>query len=336
MTRLLNEKMIRELLTVKEINEIVDQTFKYFGEDKVINPPKVNLDLGETGNYPYYEGFMNAMPAYIGGDSNVAGLKWVGGFAGERKKANLPYITAMILLVNPQVGNFEAVLEGSYISNMRTGSQTAVALKYLHPKKEITIGMYGAGLQARTQIETISEWFDITRLVVWNHRSVTAEAFAQEMKQYVKGEIIVADPAKPQEAANNDALITVTPAQEPFLTKEMIKPGTIVFPMGSFQEVSDDLILAADKIIVDHTEQALHRGALKSLNSQGIITEEHITTTIGELAVGKADVGDLSNVITLCIPIGTGAVDVAVAARAYEKAVEQGIGETFTFFDNSF
>ncbi len=192
MTRLLNEKMIRELLTVKEINEIVDKTFKDFGDGKVINPPKVNLDLGETGNYPYYEGFMNAMPAYIGGNLDIAGLKWVGGFAGERKKADLPYITAMILLVNPHLGSFEAVLEGSYISNMRTGSQTAVALKYLHPKKEITIGLYGAGLQARTQIETISEWFDITRLVVWNHRQVTAEAFAEEMKQYVIGEIIVA------------------------------------------------------------------------------------------------------------------------------------------------
>lgn len=336
MTRLLNEKMIRELLTVKEINEIVDQTFKDFGNEIVINPPKVNLDLGETGNYPYYEGFMNAMPAYIGGDSDIAGLKWVGGFAGERKKANLPYITAMILLVNPQVGNFEAVLEGSYISNMRTGSQTAVALKYLHPKKEITIGMYGAGLQARTQIQTISEWFDITRLVVWNHRRVTAETFAEEMKAYVSGEIIIADPAKPEEAADNDALITVTPAQEAFLTKEMVKPGTIVFPMGSFQEVSDDLILAADKIIVDHAEQALHRGALKSLNSEGIITEANITTTIGELAVGKSKLGDLSNEITICIPIGTGALDVAVAAHAYKKAVEQGIGEHFTFFDNSF
>ncbi len=336
MTRLLNEKMIRELLTVKEINEIVDKTFKDFGEGKVINPPKVNLDLGETGNYPYYEGFMNAMPAYIGGNLDIAGLKWVGGFAGERKKADLPYITAMILLVNPHLGTFEAVLEGSYISNMRTGSQTAVALKYLHPKKEITIGLYGAGLQARTQIETISEWFDITRLVVWNHRRVTAEAFAVEMKQFVTGEIIIADPEKPEEAAANDALITVTPAQKPFLTKEMVKPGTIVFPMGSFQEITDDLILAADKIVVDHTEQALHRGALKSLNDEGIITEKNITTTIGELAAGKTTIGDISNDITICIPIGTGAVDVAVAARAYEKALEQGIGESFTFFDNSF
>lgn len=336
MTRLLNEKMIRELLTVKEINEIVDQTFKDFGENQVINPSKVNLDLGETGNYPHYEGFMNAMPAYIGGNLDVAGLKWVGGFAGERKKANLPYITAMILLVDPQVGHFEAVLEGSYISNMRTGSQTAVALKYLHPKKEITLGLYGAGIQARTQIQTISEWFDITRLVVWNHRRSTAETFAQEMKQYVTGEIIIADPAKPEDAANNDALITVTPAQKAFLTKEMVKPGTIVFPMGSFQEISDDLILAADKIIVDHAEQALHRGALKSLNSQGVITEANITTTIGELAAGKTTAGDLSSGITLCIPIGTGALDVAVAARAYQKAVEQGIGESFTFFDNSF
>ncbi|XJS11661.1 ornithine cyclodeaminase family protein [Aerococcaceae bacterium WGS1372] len=330
MTLLLNEQQIENLITVSDINDIVDKTFIDFGEDKVVNPTKVSLDLGETGNWPDYEGFMNAMPAYVNW-LDVAGLKWVGGFAGKRKEANLPYITALIQLIDPKLGTFTAVMDGSYISNMRTGSQAAVALKYLGKKDSVTIGMYGAGLQARKAVMCIADLFNIERLVVWNHRRVTAEKFKTDMEEYVKGEIILADPDHPEQAADNDALFTFTPAQEPFLTRKMIKSGTIVFPMGSFVEITEDIILEADKIIVDHIDQALHRGVLKPLTKKGKISEENIYCTMGELAANKVKLTDISKEIIVCIPIGTGALDVAVAEVVRRRALDKGVGSHFDF-----
>ena len=76
-TLLINQSTIKELLDIADFNNLVHQTFQGLGDGTVINPTKLTLDLGETGGYPPYEGFMNAMPAYIG-SQDIAGLKWVG------------------------------------------------------------------------------------------------------------------------------------------------------------------------------------------------------------------------------------------------------------------
>jgi ornithine cyclodeaminase/alanine dehydrogenase len=327
-TVLLSQQDIKQVITMKDVVEICDKTFKGFGEGTTINPTKVGLDLGETASYPAYEGFMNAMPAYVGW-LDSAGIKWAGGFLGERKKKGLPYITSLTLLIDPHMGNFKAVMDGAMITNMRTGAQTAVSLKYLFQKKAINIGLYGAGMQGHTQTMAISELFDIDGLTVYDVNREAAEKFMKDMKNYVKGEIKIA--SVPEEAADADAVICVTQSKDKFVKDEWIKPGTVVFPMGSYQECEDEYILNADKIIVDHIGQCLHRGALKGLSEKGKITEKNIYCTIGELAAGKKTSPDLTKERVLCIPIGTGAMDVAVATVVLERAKEKGLGSTFSF-----
>lgn len=327
-TLLINNSTIQELMPISEINQIVDQTFQGLADHSIVNPSKVSLDLGETGNYPYYEGFMNAMPAYLGKE-DVAGLKWVGGFLGERKEAGLPYITAMTTLLNPHLGTFLAVMDGAYISNMRTGAQAAIAIEYLFRKPSITIGLFGAGMQARTTIMAIADRMNIDKLIVWNHRKITADKFKAEMEDFVTGDLIVTE--NPEEACKADVLITLTPAQTPLFQADWVEPGTVIFPMGSFQEIPDNIILQADKIIVDHVDQALNRGALKKLHKEGKVTESHIDSTIGDHAHSQTGLTNLENEIVICIPIGTGAMDVAVANAVYHKALEQGKGSRFNF-----
>lgn len=327
-TILLSQVQIKSLVSMKEVVDICDKTFQGYGEGTTINPTKVNLDLGEISPYPPYQGFMNAMPAYVGW-LDVAGIKWAGGNLGKRRELGLPYITSMILLIDPEIGNFTAAMDGAYITNLRTGAQTTVALKYMLEKKSIKIGLYGAGMQGHTQTLAISELFDIEELTIYDVYKEAAMKFAEDMKDVVKGKIIVAD--KPEEAAVGDAIICVTQSKEKFLKNEWIKPGTIVFPMGSYQECDDDFILSADKIVVDHIGQCLHRGALAELNHQGKVTEEHKYTTIGELAYGSKVHKIQPDERILCIPIGTGAMDIAVAGVVYNKAVEKGIGSTFDF-----
>lgn len=332
-TLLLSKEQVESLITMKEIVEICEKTFIGFGEGTVINPTKVNLDLGETSEYPPYKGFMNAMPAYVGW-SDTAGIKWAGGNLGERKRLGLPYVTSLIMLIDPKVGNFTSVMDGAYITNMRTGAQTAVALKYIFnkgssSKKSIKIGLYGAGMQGHTQTMAISELFDIEELRLYDVSRDAAEKYKENMKDVVKGKIHICD--NPQEAAFGDAIITVTQSKDKFLLDEWVKPGTVVFPMGSYQECDDKMILNAKEIVVDHLGQALHRGALLSLNEQGKITEDDIFGTIGELAAGKISIEDYSDGKIVCIPIGTGAMDIAVASEVYKKAKEKGLGGSYSF-----
>ena len=326
-TTLLSKSDIEQVMTVKEVVEIVDKTYKGFGEGKVINPTKVGLDLGETAKWPPYKGFMNAMPAYVGW-LDSAGIKWAGGFL-DNVKIGLPYISGMILLINPKTGQFKAVMDGAEITNMRTGAQAAVTLKYLHDKKSIRLGLYGAGMQGHYQTMAISQLFDIEILKVYDIKREASEKFVEDMKNTVTGDIVIVD--SPKEAADSDAVVCVTQSKDKFVNNSWVKPGTTLFAMGSYQECDDDFILSADKIIVDHIGQCLHRGALKELNERGKITEKNIYATIGEIAAGKKKGRTSKNERLLCIPIGTGALDIAVATIVYQRALERGIGGKFNF-----
>ena len=328
-TRLLSQEEVKKLISMKEVIDAAEKTFRGMGEETVVNPTKVGLDLGETAEFPPYEGFMNAMPAYIGW-LDSAGIKWAGGFLGERKKMGLPYITSMILLIDPKIGNFRAVMDGAYITNMRTGAQTAVALKYLHPEKTLKLGLFGAGMQGHTQTMAIAELFHIDEVHVYDISPEASRKYAEDMKDTVQGKIVIAK--TPEEAATSaDVVVCVTQSKDKYVKDAWIKPGGILFPMGSYQECEDAYILNADRIIVDHVGQCLHRGALKELSEAGRITEKSIYATIGEIVAGKKKGPGSSSERTLCIPIGTGAMDIAVASIALKKAEEKGIGGFYEF-----
>lgn len=329
-TMLLSQKEIESMISMKDVVECVDKTFRGMGEGTVVNPTKVNLDLGEAASFPAYNGFMNAMPAYIGW-SDTAGIKWAGGFLGERKKLGLPYVTSLILLIDPRLGHFRAVMDGAYITNMRTGAQTAVALKYMYKKgKSLRLGLYGAGMQGHTQTMAISELFDIAEVRVYDIDPKASERYAKDMAATVKGTIHIAK--TPEEAADADVCVCVTQAKDEFFRYEWFRPGMLLFPMGSYQECTDECILKADAIVVDHIGQTLHRGALGKLGGQGAVTEKSIYATIGEIAAGKVKAPDAGKRI-LCVPIGTGAMDIGVASLAWQRATAKKLGGTYSFVE---
>ncbi|MBP1777620.1 MAG: putative ornithine cyclodeaminase, mu-crystallin, partial [candidate division NC10 bacterium] len=257
-----------------------------------------------------------------------AGIKWAGGFL-DNYKIGLPYISSLIMLIDPQNGRFRAVVDGALITNLRTGAQSAVALKYLHPEKRLRLGLFGAGAQGRTQTRAAAELFDIESLKVYDIRREAAEAFAREMRPVVKGMLTVVD--TPEQVADAEAIICVTQSKDKFVKESWLKPGMILFPMGSYQECEDACILKADKIVVDHIGQCLHRGALKELTEAGKISERNIYSTIGEIVAGKKPARSAASDRILCIPIGTGAMDITVATLAYQRAQEKGLGGRFAF-----
>ncbi|MDY4033095.1 MAG: ornithine cyclodeaminase family protein [Pyramidobacter sp.] len=332
-TLLLSQKEAMSLITMKDVVEIVEKNFRGMGEGNVINPTKVNLDLGETNPYPPYAGYMNAMPAYIGWE-NVAGIKWAGGALGKRKALGLPYISSMMFLVDPVTLQFKSVMDSAMITNYRTGAQSAVAMKYLTKKRDITFGLYGAGMQARTQVMAFAEIFTLNKIKVYDVYTPAAEKFKKDVAQYVKNGNIEICSAPRDVVEDCDAIVAVTQAQKPIVEDHWIRSKQVFFPMGSWQECTDEFILNADKIVVDHIGQCLHRGALRHVVSEGKFSEKDIYCTIGELVAGKkklAYVEDRPAERTICIPIGTGAQDVAVGGVIYQRAIAKGVGSSFQF-----
>ncbi|KAA9218457.1 MULTISPECIES: ornithine cyclodeaminase family protein [Aerococcus] len=329
-TRLLDQETIKKMLTMDKVNEIVEKTFQEVGERRVKNPTKVTLDLGNNSDWPEYEGYMNAMPAYIGG-LDVAGLKWVGGFDGKRKEAGYPYINGLILLIDPQLGTFKAVMDGTLITNLRTGAQTAVAIKYLGFEKgaDLNLALFGTGMQASMQLHAIADWFNIKHVNLWHYHDKGVKEFIAEHEDLVDGDIDYVTDVK--EACDADIVITATKSQEALLDYQDVSGDTVIIPIGSGHEIGNHLINYSDHIVVDHIGQALHRGALADAATKSIIDEDDIDATIGQLASGRLTLPGLRKGTTICVPIGIGALDIAIAGQLAKEAEAENIGSTFSF-----
>jgi len=329
-TRLLSKKQIKGMLTMKEVVDICDKTFAGQGEGTVHCPTKVHTDFLDLARNNEVYGGTNSMPAYIGWQ-DVAGCKFIGGSTARHQKG-LPYLYACQFLLEPRDGEFLAVMDAEYITQLRTGAQTGVALRHMIGEgKKVRMGLYGCGSQGYTQVEAVAAVAEITELRLYDIFKPAAEKLAAAMKGFVSGKTIVCD--DPKDASDADVIVLVTVAETPIVKNEWVKPGTILFPLGSYQELEEDLVMNADKIIVDHVGQTLGRGCLKLVSAKGKITEKDLYATIGQLACGKKAVGDISKERVVCVAIGTGMLDIAVGYAFYQKAVEKNIGGFFDFIN---
>ena len=327
-TLLITQEQVKSLLDMPSAIRIVEEVYRSHGRAKVLMPPKITLDLGEGRPWPPYKGYMNAMPAYLG-DADIAGIKWAGGFQ-ENWKTGLPFITAMILLINPKNGVFVAVMDGAHITALRTGAASAVCAKYLARKESSVVGIIGAGVQGRTHLRALHHLFKLKDVRVIDIKEGAAEAYAREMKVET-GLNISAKKSYREVVEGADIICTVTTADEPMVRKEWLKKGSLVISAGSYQELDPKVVLSADKIVVDSWAQTSHRGELARLVEAGKLGEKNIHAEIGEILAGKKKGREREDEDILAIPIGLGSLDIGCAFEVYQKALERKVGTPFSF-----
>jgi ornithine cyclodeaminase/alanine dehydrogenase len=327
-TLLISQKEIARLVTMRDVLGFVEETLKELGEGKIIMPPKLSLNLGEDGKWPNYNGYMNAMPAYLG-TLDVAGIKWAGGF-WDNSKVGLPSISGMILLIDPRTGVFRSVMDGAYITALRTAATTAVGAKYLANNSSKTVGIFGAGTQSGFQLRALSEVFGLEEVRIFDIRKEAALKLVNDLQRETKAKLVAVD--KPKEAAAGcDIVVTVTNAKDPFLKGEWIEEGAMVATLGSYQEACEEVATGANKIVVDDMEQAIHRGNLEPLFRQGLLNGDRIHAEIGEVVAGKKKGRENTEEIILFCPIGMGALDIATAHHVAILAERQNLGLWFSF-----
>ncbi len=327
-TLLLSQSQIDALLDLPSVLKVTEQIYRAHGEGRVVLPPKLTLDLGESAPWPPYRAFMNAMPAYLG-DADVAGIKWVGGFQGNPANG-LPYITGLIVLADPRNGKFIAVMDGAHITSLRTGAASAIFAKYLARKGASVLAIIGAGTQGRMHLRAMSQCFNFTEVRVADINAAHLQNFCGTMAAEVPVNL---RPAKtPEEAVRGaDIICTVTAASEPLVRKEWLKPGSLVIGAGSYQELEDSVILSADKIVVDNWAQASHRGALAGLAAAGKLSRENLYSDIFEIVVGRKPGRANDDEHIVAVPVGLGSLDIACAYEAYERALAKNTGSSFRF-----
>ena len=319
---IIGEETVQKYLSAEDVIDICEKTWRWYGEGKVVMPNKITTDMTELG----VAGWFNAMPAYIA-PLDTAGLKLVGGYDGN-KALGLPYIKANVVLTDPRTGILKALVSGDYINNMRTGAQPAIMTRMLASSTDV-VCFIGTGLMAYYSLLCMAKTLDIKEVRLCDISEAAMDSFIARFPdvqfRFVKC-INNADGCR-----GADVIITVTNANADLVEEPWVKEGALVMTMGSFREVSFDVVRKADKLAVDQVVQSLHRGNLKELAEMGEITADSFDIIIPEVLAGKGVARTNPKDRIYAQIIGTGMLDVACAGLLLQK-IEQS-GEALFRFD---
>ncbi len=308
---MLTREDIESVLTYDLAIEAVERAYKAAGSGEAIMPPKLYLEL------PDLRGDFRAMPAFVFGN---AGIKWVNVHPDNPSKG-LPTVMATLVLNEPETGFPLAIMDATAMTDYRTGAAGAVAVKYLAPARAKTLGLVGAGAQAKALLFAISRVFRPDRAVIWSRSGNVSWLEGLDIEIRVEVGSLV-------EAAACDVVCTATPSRRPLVEDRWVKKDSLIVAVGADapgKEELDPAILKRAKIIVDDIEQAVHSGEVNVPIATGVIQETDIHATVGEVLVGlkKGREGEETVVFDTT---GIAIQDVALGALVYEFARARGIG----------
>jgi alanine dehydrogenase len=322
MTLYLTQDEVKKVLDMPSTIQAVEDGFREMGKKAIEMPPRVYL------HFP--KGVLIAMPAYMPG-LGAAGTKLVTVHPDNKKDYNLPSVIARIILNNPENGLPLAIMDGTYITALRTGAAGAVGIKYLAREDSEIVGLCGAGVQGRSQIMGLMEVRkNIKTVKVFDIIPEALRVFINEMQNlYPETKFIPVN--SPEHASiNSDIIITCTPSPAPFIKGEWIKKGAHVSAIGSDtaakRELETSVILNSDKLVVDYIPQAFVVGDFAKPKEEGAISESNIYAEIGEIVSGLKKGRVNPDESTLFKATGLAIEDVGTACKVYELAKKEGIG----------
>lgn len=310
-TVLLTKKDIKKVLTPSLTIKAVTKAFKAYGMGQVDMPPK---------SYFYFKkGDLRTMPAYIFGQGfNIAATKSVNVHTGNCKYG-LPTVMAVIILTDPKNGFPLALMDGTYITNMRTGAAGALAIKLLGKKNARVAGFVGSGVQARTQLACMMEVRKVKTIKVWQPtpKDDLAVKFCKWAKKKYKIEAAIFSDID-EVTTDVDILTTTTSSREPLVNK--VSPGTHINAIGADAKGKQEInpkILRQSKLVIDDWSQAPHSGEINVPLKKRQIYKKQIHGTLGEIAIGEIKGRISAKEITLFDSTGLAIQDVACAFTVY-------------------
>ncbi|MFZ7137461.1 MAG: alanine dehydrogenase [archaeon] len=322
-TLVLSETEIKKLVSLKQTITAVESAFKMKGLGNAQMPPKQYVIMKK------YNGDLRTMPAYLE-ETDVATVKVVNSHP-ENRKHNLPTVMATIILVDPKTGAPSAIMGGTWITALRTGAAGAVAAKYLANPNPKTVGLVGAGAQARTQLMGLQIVFDsIKQVRVWDINPKASINYVEEMRQkYPQLEICAVKNIK-EAVQEADIIVTTTPSRKPLVSAGWVKAGTHINCIGADAPGKQELdpnILLKSKIVVDDWEQGIHGGEINVAFSKGVLTKDDIWGDICEIVAELKQGRTSSEEITVFTSTGLAIQDAATANVVYQKALTEKVGK---------
>lgn len=312
---IVEKEQVRKILTPEACMGAMRQALMDLENGKCAMPQRLLCTMPNTAVFGF-------MPAYVG---DYFGAKVISAYApnmGTQYPSHIGYV----ILFESEHCTVSAMVEAGTITEIRTGCVSAVATDLLARKDAHTLALIGAGAQARSHLAALRLVRDITSVQVFDLNGAAAERYAKEMHEKYGIPVTVA--ASVAEAVKDaDIICTVCPAKEAYLTRDMVKPGVHINAVGTFtpttREVASDLVAAA-RLYSDYTEATRKEsGEYLVPLREGLITEDHILGSVGELLLGRAEGRISDDDITIFDALGLAVEDVASAKMVYLEARKQ-------------
>ena len=323
--RLLSKADIKKVFTMKDAIEADKIAFRMAVEGKCDAPLRTNIQA------PKYDGCFLFMPAYVE-EMDTASLKIINIFP-HNIDAGIPSAPAQVLLIDGKTGLVTAVLDGTYVTQLRTGAASGAAFDLLARKDAQIGGLIGTGGQAATQLEAMLAARNIKQVKVYDLNFARTQEFAAKMQEELKayGAEIIAVETSDEAVVDADVLITVTPSTKPVFDGNKVKAGATVSCVGSYQhhmqEMHPAVLTRASKIYFDLEEMVLSEaGDILIPLADGTITKDDFTGDLGDVILGNVVGRENDEEIIVFKTVGIATQDLVTAKTIYDKAMVAGIG----------
>ena len=305
MPLLLSESEVKAVLTMPDLIAAMETALAAFSAGGVVQPVRTILDIAE------HHAFFGLMPAYIA-STPALGAKLVTVYHSNLQRG-LPSHLGTIILLDPETGGLEAILDGRYITEVRTAAVSAVSVKKLARPASRVLAILGSGVQARSHFEALAHVGRFDEVRAWSPTRANLDAFSK---------LTGARPMESAEAAARgaDVIVLVTASVDPVIQDAWIKPGAHIISVGACrptQREMDPALVRRSRLFVDSKAAAMKESG--DVIGAG---EGHIVAELGDPAATRRT----DEEITVFKSLGLAVEDVVTAHLALDRARRQNRG----------
>lgn len=320
MVLLLTKDDVMSVLQMKDCIDVLEKAFTEMANGTAVLPLRIGIRPPD--------GLALYMPAYLK-EMNALACKVVTVYKDNPSKYSLPTTIGKVLLQDPKTGEVTCIMDGGYLTAVRTGAVSGLATKYLAREDEGQVAsIFGAGVQAKMQLWGVYEARKLSKAYVHDMMAEAAEKFAVEMEEKLGIPVEATDDM--DKLLSADIICTATSSPEPIFDGSKVKEGTHINGIGSHSPNARELdttIVKRSKFIADSKEGCLSEaGDIMIPLKNGEITEDHIYSELGEIIIGSKDARTAPDEITLFKSNGLAIQDSATAKLVYDMAKKAEIG----------
>ncbi|HET6373364.1 MAG TPA: ornithine cyclodeaminase family protein [Candidatus Polarisedimenticolia bacterium] len=301
---------------MEEMIDLLETAFREKGQGRTEMPPKLDI-------HPRENCFIHAMPAVIPALGAV-GVKWISGFPTNRDR-DLPYITGLLILNDPETGVPVAVMDAAWITAERTGAATALAARYLARGNASVLAVLGCGVQGRSNLRALRcVCPNLSEVRAYDVHPDRTEAYILEMSHACPGLDFVAATSPRETVRDADIIVTAGPIlsdPRPVIEAGWLKPGCFVCPLDYGSYVKAEVFRKADKFLTDDAEQILSpRSACYFPDMPPLYGD------LGEVVAGLKSGRESDTERIVCANLGLAIDDMAVGSEVFRRARVTGHG----------